>query len=289
IPEANKNNNEISRTIVITSPDVDLVPTSLTAPDSGVNGKQIAVSFGVENQGSETAQGRYGYWYDYLYLSDAPDGSSNLGGMNSFYQGSTVPGGSAYSNGGTVSLPTVSHTGTYYLALKTDSNNDVAERSEGNNVITRPITITAPDLVPIAVAAQDAAALGRTIPFTWTVQNRGDGDAIPSWYDALFLSTSPNLSGSKWHLGNVYQNSLVPVGASYTKTQNVTIPSVTPGPYYLVARADQYYQQCYYWGYYDCPSSYVPESNENNNLLARPITITASDIDLHPIGLQGPA
>ncbi|MCL4368485.1 MAG: hypothetical protein M1337_04895, partial [Actinobacteria bacterium] len=233
VPEHSKTNNLISRPITVTA--ADLVPTQLSGPPSGVMGTYVDISFTVRNSSTVgTDQG----WDDYLYLSNTgdPNTGSSYGLYSQWHYG--LAAGDAYTETWSVWLPGDLGAGNLYLMLRTDVWGYLPELDETNNVITRPITILGPDLVPTSVQSADPVLLGSTQLFTWTVQNQGSADAQPSWYDALYISTNPVYDGSATQVGYSSQNDVVAAGATYTLTWSGVVPNVAPGTYYLFARAD---------------------------------------------------
>lgn len=53
-----------------------------------------------------------------------------------------------------------------------------------------------PDQVVTSINAPAQASTQQQIDVSWTVQNQGDGDAMPVWYNYLYLSTDAQLDAS---------------------------------------------------------------------------------------------
>ena len=122
------------------------------------------------------------------------------------------------------------------------------------------VTATAPST---AVAGDNVS-----IPVSWTVTNTSSVDALATWYDEVYLSTTPSgNSGVLDYLGSFQQPGNVPLaaGASYTSNQNVVIPSLAAGNYYLIVSADYSGQAIV---------------NPAQSSIALPISITEPDVDL---------
>jgi len=264
--ESNEANNDRAVAIILTTPD--LTPTALAGPASAVAGQQIPVSWTVGNQGTGEARPS---WYDYIYLStdNVWDGQDRLIGQLS--RGLGVAAGASYSQAQTVGLPQVP-AGGYYLILRVDANGNLYESDETNNERTVAITLTTPDLTPTALAGPASAVSGQQIPVWWTVENQGTGEARPSWYDYIYLSTDSVWDGQDTRIGYFSRGLGVAAGASYSQAQTVGLPQVPAGNYYLVLRAD--------------PNNNLYESDETNN--ERTVAITLTTPDLTPTALTGP-
>ncbi len=149
--ETTKDNNANAVAITVTPADVDLVVNDATAPGTAAIGA-IDVSWTVKNLGTDPAKG---FWYDYVYLSadDKYDFADSY--VTSSYS-SPLDGGSSYTRTLSASLPSVA-AGDYYLLFVTDSNHNITETDETNNVRALPITLTLPK-VNLAVTAANAPA-----------------------------------------------------------------------------------------------------------------------------------
>ncbi|MFH0908412.1 MAG: CARDB domain-containing protein [bacterium] len=266
--EADETNNDLAVGIRLTQPD--LKPISLVAPSSTVPGQQIEVRYAVTNAGDGPVEGS---WYDYLYLSrdttwDAGDYPVWGGSWNT-----NVAAGEVYGSTNMMTLPAWPE-GVYYLILKTDANGYIYERDETNNTSAAlPISLTLPDLAPLAVSAPAGAAAGTQIQVSCTVTNQGTGPAGPAWYDYLYLSSNEVWDAGDDALGGWYRNKALTNGHSYSVTNTVTLPQWPGGTYYIILRTDAY--------------GYVFESNElNNKTLA---AIVFDPPDLMPLGLSAPA
>ena len=84
------------------------------------------------------------------------------------------------------------------------------------------------------------ALAGESIQLRWTVRNDGTGDTnAPRWYDRVYLSSEPTLTGNYYSLGDFANPTYLPVGASYSRDQiQVTIPNQLAGSYYLIVKTD---------------------------------------------------
>ncbi len=130
--------------------------------------------------------------------------------------------------------------------------------------------MSGPDLTISATAPSTAVASNNaSIPVSWTVTNSSSEDALSRWYDAVYLSSTPTLSGSIYtYLASYGRPGSGPLiaGASYTLNENLTIPNVAAGDYYLIFSADY--------------ASSQAVTNPADGLVALPITLTAPAVDL---------
>lgn len=280
IYESDESNNTLVKPITITGPaQADLAVTALNAPDSVAAGQPINASWTVYNQGQLQVQN---YFEDGLYISsddqfDAGDQHIAYGWPLDFLQHQLTPG-EGYTIGAVWGDWPDLTPGDYYLIVKTDEGNNLPESNEDNNTQVRRITITAPvkpDLTVISIDNPDSAAAGATISASWSVYNQGDGAATGGWYDGLYFSTDDQLDSGDSYIASNYRGSTVPSGTGYSITQSAGLPDVPPGTYYLIAKADIWYD-------------YLLESNEDNNTLVRQITITPPPVpDLVPTAITG--
>ena len=116
----------------------------------------------------------------------------------------------------------------------------------------------APDLVVTAVSAPRTAAAGMTFDVTDTTKNQGAGGAGAS-QTTFYLSANPLLEAADSQAGARAIPELGP-GALSTATTPVTVPeTITPGTYFLFAKADG--------------AGSVTESSEANNTRTTTIAI----------------
>ena len=176
----------------------------------------------------------------------------------------------------TFTLP-IEPSGDYYLILKVDAfgfvdAGAVQESNESNNVAVTQIHILNPDLVPMSLTAPAVAATDQGIPLQWSELNQGDGVAANGWLDCVSLSTKPQLDSSANALTCQFTTNTLAPGESVTNSWTAYVRGVPQGNYYLLLSIDN--------------GNYLPEINETNNVLARPIQIV--NPDLVPAALSAP-
>jgi hypothetical protein len=159
-----------------------------------------------------------------------------------------------------------------------------------------------PDLKVTAVTAPSTGTILDKITVSWTVTNVGDAPTGRNWSDSLFISKDQKLDLDYGGPGDLpllrsstpASNKPLAPGESYTLTGDFTIDSYfyrsfryggteyTPtGNVYLLVATDR-----------EPPGSLdgrVPESNQDNNVLAVPITINVPEVDLVVSSITAPA
>ena len=111
-----------------------------------------------------------------------------------------------------------------------------------------------------ALTAPATAAAGSTISVTDTSRNQGAGPA-PATSTSFYLSTNAVFDAADVPLGLRALPELA-AGATSAASTSLTIPATaTAGTHYVLARADG--------------EALVPETNENNNVRAAPVVVSA--------------
>jgi subtilase family serine protease len=230
IAESQENNN--LRFAGMVRIGADLAITVLTAPGSAAAGASIVLTHTTTNQGTGTADAStIGF---YLSLNALLDAQDVLIGNRPV---STLAPGSAESQSTSVQVPATTAVGAYYVIAKADWNNAVLEFQETNNTRASGQILVGPDLTVAAVAAPATAAAGSVLTVTDTTKNNG-GDSASASLTAFYLSANGTWDATDVRLGSRAVSVLAP-GASHAGSTVVTIPaSITPGSYYIVARAD---------------------------------------------------
>src|SRR6185369_13104461 len=149
--------------------------------------------------------------------------------------------------------------GTYYLSFKTDEFNSLFESSTNNNQVLVPVEfhILPPDLAPIAVEVPRTLTVppNPIVQIDWGVTNQGPGAAIGFyyWFDSFLLSTNSVLDANARYLFGWQEVGPVDPGDIYWRTNQVQLPVVQSGTYYLFFSANY--------------GSQLFEANTNDNVL----------------------
>lgn len=230
----------------------DLVVSKLSSPAVAGAGLPLSVTYATENQGGAGAPSTV----TRLYLSHHSTHEDD----DVLLRASTVTSLGANARREvttTVTIPSATASGVYYLVAVADDNSQAAEEIENNNARPRYVRI-GPDLTITSLTAPSAAGVGSSISVTDKVTNSGGGTADPQNM-RLFLSTNTKLDATDREL-SVRLVPALAAGEANSATRAVTIPAGTAkGVYYLLARVDS--------------DNEVSEFNETNNSKYRAITV----------------
>jgi PKD repeat protein len=139
---------------------VDLAPVSF-AVASAFSYDNLIVTYAITNNGTVSLAGAW-QWADEVYLSTSPvlDGSEQL--VATFYENQPLPAGTVYYRTNMVT-PFETELDNYYLILKADGLDQIAEQDEANNVLSIALHGKLPDLVPSGLQASTRAGLSWTL------------------------------------------------------------------------------------------------------------------------------
>ncbi|MDZ4804357.1 MAG: CARDB domain-containing protein [Candidatus Eisenbacteria bacterium] len=233
----NWNNDDISTTL---TPPANLVVTAVAAPASINSGVPFNVSWSVLNSGLNPTWETW--WSDRLYLSTnatLEEGTDTQ--LANVAHTQFLGRDSSYTSSAQVTLPNGTQ-GTYYFLVHADRSLSVQELDDGDNTraTLSAATVTVPpwpDLLVTDVTAPSSAVAGTPINVTWQVTNDGGAPSHGSWVDRVILSTSPSVA-SGTVLGAFLRPGTPGVGASYSLTGTLTLPSSLSGTYYVHVQTD---------------------------------------------------
>ncbi len=272
----------------------DLTVSEVLAPSAIGLAETFRLSWTVRNAGSETASAPYGYWFDAFAFSTDPQWGEDRS-LGYEYWWSSLSAGGTYTFTVDLQLPPDLPVGAGYLLVKADAGNYAPEADEANNVFAHPVNVLQPDvdLQVTATSAPGVAGLGEMIDISWTVTNTGSEAAVAEWYDSVYLSADPALGADDVEL--IWEAagwaSPLPGGGSYQTTTQAWIPNTAPtGAVYLLFAADTRRgggggEEM---GDPEAFTGVQPETNEDNNVTARAITLTSPDVDLELAGADAP-
>jgi len=279
--ESDETNNVLAMPIEISPRDVDVTITAASAPATLTLSEPFTLSWTVARQGEASTQE---YWADWAVLSTdtvMEESDVELAWLGGEWG---LPSGGSYTRDEEVSLPGGLPTGPAYILIMTDVDYRVPELDEGNNLYTIPVTVAVPDvdLQVTDATAPASAELGTGVSVSWTVLNAGTEDALGDWYDSVYVSADAQLDAGDEERGSYSQDGRSPLAAGASYTQNATVYPTAGGPrgsVYLLFVTDR--------------SSYVPnaqgETDETNNVLVVPITLTPPAVDLRIDSANVPA
>lgn len=272
ITETNENNNVLATRMIITTPLVDLlIQTPTLSATSVAAGVSLSATCYINNVGNSTSSSsNVGF---YLSTDAAFDAGDTY--LNYSTGGALAASGSSYRSA-TLTIPSGTTVGNYYILYYADYTSQVTETIETNNISYLAITIVAP-VVDLAITSQNnpaSAASGGSISIYCYINNLG---STASTYSnvGFYLSTDAVFDAGDTYL-NSYAGGALAAGTSSYRGVTATIPSSTPnGNYYILYYADY--------------TSQVSESNETNNVNYLPIIIAAPFVDLTITSPSNPA
>jgi YD repeat-containing protein len=237
-----------SMTLKVGGPD--LTVTALTVPTTPVSPTVYGtwtfdVTWTVKNNGNIRALTP---WTDLIYLSADSlwDVNDLVVGGGTFYPCCWMDPAATYTVTRTVTVPSTQSSGAYYVLVKTDSNSNVLETNETNNVRASAITLLGrPDLTPTALSVPIAPVSPNpdgtyTLPLSFTVANQGATSAQPNWADNVYLSMDATWDAGDVRILYTAQFSALAAGASYSVNGSGTAPAGTaPGDYWVILITNQ--------------------------------------------------
>ncbi len=268
ITETNESNNTAIIPITLVNPTADLTIFNPSISASTIEVfNQVTVSYTVKNIGigsiinnftsvSISSDAVIDYQDTYLIVA---------------YNGVSIAQ-TDYTFSYTVTIPSDVLPGTYNLIFKTDYNNANVETDENNNIVIIPITI-APHSNSSDLSFSNTYVLnspieaGGVLSFNYRLNNNGISAVTNNTTTSFYLSNDNTKNAGDILVGQTYEPYIS--GGSYQDGSWFSkIPSnISAGNYYLI--------------FYTDDSLIIPETNENNNSAAVPITITApADRDL---------
>jgi hypothetical protein len=226
-------------------PYADLVVNSVSSDATASSGQTMQISWTVTNQ-SPNAIGTTNIdsWSDSLYLASDPAGHNIVGpSLGAFDHIGALALGGSYSRTAQVTLPN-GLSGTFYPVITTGGPYEFIYTYNNTTVATTPVVVSltpAPDLTPTHLVATTpgstaevtTANTGDKIDVTWTVQNLGPGNANPTWTDRLYLQQLGGTGSRFYNLGFFDFPNALQAGTSYTRSEQVQLPSHIQGVFQL--------------------------------------------------------
>lgn len=277
VSELDETNNIVeSSSRINVEEQADLVPQTISGPNSAYTGQQVSLSWRIDNDGDDSSG--WFYWKAYISRDRTITSSDTLLGSSNY--ASSIYGGSYRTGSLSVTLPSSMSTGTWYWGIIVDTTDHVDEGDETNNALdgnSVSISVANPDLEATSISVDSSTRTvceEDTIQVTLTVTNLGNPYAGSHYYEVLVAQTAAGV-GTGISLG--YTSGTADV-SSYTHTKTATLPaSVTPGSWYVGLYADY--------------GDFISETNENNNVVASSsahLTVQQCDPDLVPTAISGP-
>jgi subtilase family serine protease len=278
--ESDENNNSVTIPVMFQIQRADLVPIALQAPATITSSAFPTVHFtwGVTNQGTGPAQS---YWQDGIYLSRDPVLDSSDVQLTYRWENGPLPAGSSYWRSQTLQTG-ITNSGAYYFLLAANLGQNFMEANTNNNVLAVPVTfnISQPDLAPISfeVPTNVSGPPNPSITVSWGVTNLGPGDILEGTSfreDQIYFSTNSSLDKTTAPVVSYqYDGRQMPAGGVYWKTNDLRLPVLQDGTYYLFLDVNS--------------GSYQPaaESTFTNNVAMAKVSFHISPPDLAPVFFQ---
>ncbi|MCK4661167.1 MAG: hypothetical protein KAV82_16725, partial [Phycisphaerae bacterium] len=228
--------------IFIAFTEADLMVSNVTVPSLGLSGQPISVDWTVVNAGNRATDATF--WSDAVYLSS--DGTLNTDHdtlLGTFAHTGALDSAESYDRSGSVTLP-VGISGTYYVFVCADENDNVLEPEQENNNCTAAVPMsvvsTEPDLMVTTVTGPISGSSGDPILVEWTVENSGErATDQSSWRDAIYLSTDTELNKQNdVLLGSLTHSGALGAGEGYTASRTVTLSAGGTGSHYILVETD---------------------------------------------------
>jgi subtilase family serine protease len=219
----------------------DLQVDAISSPADALTGQVVDVAWRVLNAGTQATA--IGDWSDRVFLSSDTTIGDDIP-LGTFTHSGIVAAEASYTQNVSIMLPLDLAAGDYYLIVQADVLNELDEpTAEANNVSigTLPIRVTlAPvaDLIVSGVQLPAEGIAGQAVTVQWTVQNTG-GVPVPDtgWTDRVYLSSDGTLDGA--HLLAAFPAAQgLGVGEATARSEQVVLPNVSDGEYFLVVVTD---------------------------------------------------
>ncbi len=229
----------------------DLVMSNVFVPSTVFDGNAVTVHYQVANLG--TGPTCPSSWEDAVWLTLGDDGPDPQRGdmlLGEFAHTGALAVGQSYENNVTVNVPP-QISGQYYITVLTDAdqsvyevqydvnkNPDAPNNLHGDNFNAAPVTVllTPPaDLQVSNVAAPATAVGGSQVTLSWEVVNNGPNPTnVGQWADAVYINSTPDLSGDPTLVFAVPHVGILAPGQSYDQTVTFTLPPSATGQYFVV-------------------------------------------------------
>ena len=246
--ETDETDNVYAKRIKIGAPDLTILePITISVSDANVSdaqfGQTIDVTYTVLNDGTDDTSVD---WNDVIWLSS--DGKLKdiaLKVVKPDSKDIPLAPGETYTEKVSVKLPLQPefNSGSYYILVETDndSDNKQPELDENNNIkASQALNLELPPIPNLFIEGVDApiqGLSGQQIEITWTVGNKGTGDATGPWVDKIYLSNDSDI-GNDIFVGSFSFDGTIEKNKSIERKQFITLPIDLDGGYRVVVKTD---------------------------------------------------
>ncbi|WP_231607038.1 cadherin-like domain-containing protein [Crocosphaera watsonii] len=232
-PDAELNNSDYdpNATEISLLPPADLVAGTITVPSDGSPGQSATLTYTVENQGTETANGR---WTDSIYISADEQWDINDPLFAQVAVSGPIVGGDSYSETVTAALPGLV-SGDYHVIVRSDIRNNLPEIDEDNNLAASVDQFNL-DVEQLLLDTPTTGTLGEDQAVYYRVDVEA-GETLLVEFDSesvnganeLYVSYGEIPTRSQFDYS--FNNALSP-------DQEIVIPSTQSGTYFVMAYGD---------------------------------------------------
>ena len=281
--ESNDDNNATTVAATVMNYPFDLKTMALQVTESVWAGETTSLTWTVKNIGTcpsdeiplyvkkngtyTLAQGELlpQLWVDKVYVSNDAVLSDDDIELCSVARSMVLQPNGTYSVEQSVTIP-YTNLGAQYLLCVSDATCVTYDSDIFNNVKSIPIEVqlgSLPDLRITSLTVEEELTCDRAYWVHYTVVNEGERvTQKENWTDALFIGENMTYIGAL-QLGAKIHHGALEVGESYTDSIEILIPNGLAGDYFLI-------------GFTDRTNQIYEHDNEDDNLLAVPVTVMAS-------------
>ncbi|MEM9346503.1 MAG: CARDB domain-containing protein [Planctomycetota bacterium] len=228
----------------------ELAIQAFKTPERAAAGGAVLIDFAIDNVGDGWASSNpqldeHG-WADRVYLSaDNRLDATDLP-LRTFERTSPLgPEGGYRHDAVELELPRGT-SGAMHLILVADADQVLDQPSFTQGFQAVPIDLIdtdEPDLVVATITNPPRLVIGRPAPIAFSVANLGSVPTVnSSWLDGIYLSRTKSLDDTAIPLTQVKAGQPLQPRSRYETTVELTLPpdnpSIDPGPWYLVVKAD---------------------------------------------------
>jgi subtilase family serine protease len=282
--ESNENNNSVIGGATVTDYPFNLATQALNVVSTVMAGELTSVSWTVKNTGTcpsgqipfymrngddyMIVEGEYlpTPWKDMICLSDDAVWDDHDTPLLSVDHNVVLNPNGTYSMEQAVVFP-YSSVGSRYLLCVSDAEQITFDNNFTDNVVAVPVTVELgllPDLRITSFDFDEVMTTDRAYWVRYSVVNEGERvTQMNNWTDAIFIGEGMTYIGA-FQVGAKIHHGALEVGESYTDSIEILIPNGLDGDYFLV-------------GFTDRTSQIYEHNNEDDNVLAIPVTVSPPD------------
>ena len=211
----------------------------------------ITVSWTVTNDGSGAINSATGFDDRVVLSTNSTYGDGDDIVIGDFVHSGGLAAGKSYTQTQTIALP-AGTTGHFILFVKTDALGAVYQYNNTHPTVASPSNYV--DVIPEPYAALNvtgvttasAAISGQAVNLGYSVTNNGIGATDEAqWNDTVYISPDPTGATGLQQIDQFTHVGALGVGASYSNTVTVTLPTGVGGTEYLFVNSSGPYQFIY--------------------------------------------